>query len=245
MREQSVSSINVLPRHVAIIMDGNGRWAKGRGLPRTLGHRKGIDAVRPIVEAAAELGIEYLTLFAFSAENWSRPESEVKELMRLLRFYLRSEIAELHQKGVKLAIIGDRSRLSDDIVGMIERAENLTKENSKITLVIALNYGGRQEIAHAARRLAERAKAGELAPGAIDETVFSSALSTAGMPDPDLLIRTSGEQRLSNFLLWQFAYSELIFTETLWPDFTRADLESALEEYQKRDRRFGAIAGIR
>jgi undecaprenyl diphosphate synthase len=244
MREESSVSSTALPRHIAIIMDGNGRWANTRGLPRTLGHRKGVDAVRPIVEAAAELGIEYLTLFAFSAENWSRPASEVDELMRLLRFYLRSEIAELHKCGARLTVIGDRARLSDDIVGMIDRAEDLTKANTRINLIIALNYGGRQEIALAARRLAERAKAGELIPQAIDEAVFASALPTAGLPDPDLLIRTSGEKRLSNFLLWQFAYSELIFVDTLWPDFNKAELERAIEEYQKRERRFGAVAGI-
>jgi undecaprenyl diphosphate synthase len=233
------------PAHVAIIMDGNGRWATARGLGRPFGHRKGVDAVRPIVEAAAEAGVSYLTLFAFSAENWTRPVGEVDELMRLLRFYLRSQIAELHKNGVKMRVIGDRSRLSADIVAMIERGEALTRENTKITLAVALNYGGRQDIVQAARALAEQARAGSLDPASIDETVFGNTLHTAGLPDPDLLIRTSGEQRISNFLLWQFAYTEMVFVETLWPDFTPAEFQSALREYQTRDRRFGATISAR
>lgn len=228
------------PAHVAVIMDGNGRWAKARGLPRTAGHKKGVDAVRRTVEAARELGVGYLTIFSFSSENWRRPEEEVTDLMQLLRFYLRSEIAELHKGGVRLRVIGDRTRLSADIVQLIENAENLTRDNRQLTLVVALSYGSRQEIALAARRLAEDVKAGRLAPQDIDEEVFASRLFTTDIPDPDLIVRTSGEKRISNFLLWQAAYAELVFVDTLWPDFTKRDLEAAIEEFHRRERRFGA-----
>jgi undecaprenyl diphosphate synthase len=231
---------NALPSHVAIIMDGNGRWAKARGLPRTAGHRKGADAVRRAVEAAGELGIPYLTLFSFSCENWKRPAAEIHDLMGLLRRYIRSEIAELHEKGVRLRVIGERHRLAPDIIRMIEDAEARTRDNTSLTLVIAISYGGRQEIVNAARRLASAAAKGELDPAAIDEDIFASALETQGIPDPDLLIRTSGEKRISNFLLWQLAYGEMVFTDRLWPDFSKEDFTAAIAEYMQRERRYGA-----
>ncbi|MGO8919758.1 MAG: isoprenyl transferase [Stellaceae bacterium] len=233
------------PAHVAIIMDGNGRWAKSRGLPRIAGHRRGAEAVRRTVEAAGEFGIAYLTLFGFSSENWKRPVDEVDDLMGLLRHYIRAEIAELHAKGVRVRIIGERRRLAPDIVTLIDNAETLTSGNGGLTLTIALSYGGRAEIAAAARAIAEAVVQGRLAPEQIDEAAVASRLFTAGMPDPDLLIRTSGEQRISNFLLWQTAYAELVFTSTLWPDFGKADLEKALRDYHGRDRRYGASVGSR
>jgi len=233
------------PTHVAIIMDGNGRWAKARGLPRIAGHRAGAEAVRRTLTASVDLGIKYLTLFGFSSENWKRPVDEVSDLMGLLRHYIRGEIAELHRNGVRLRIIGDRAKLPNDIVGMIDNAETLTAANDRLNLAIALSYGGRAEIALAARRLAEDAAAGRIAPDAIDEDAFAARLLTAGMPDPDLLIRTSGEQRISNFLLWQTAYAELVFTPTLWPDFAKSDLEKAVHDFHGRDRRYGASVGSR
>jgi len=233
------------PQHVAIIMDGNGRWAQSRGLPRIAGHRRGAEAVRRTVVAATELGIGYLTLFGFSSENWKRPADEIHDLMGLLRHYLRGEIAELHEQGVRLRVIGDRSRLPADIVTLIVNSEALTRDNGGLHLSVALSYGGRAEIAIAARRIAEEAAAGRLDPAAVDETLFGRFLFTEGMPDPDLLIRTSGEQRISNFLLWQSAYSELVFTETLWPDFDKADLEKAVRDYHGRERRYGASVGSR
>ena len=233
------------PKHVAIIMDGNGRWAVSRGLPRTAGHHRGAEAVRRSVIGAAELGISYLTLFGFSSENWKRPPTEVDDLMGLLRLYLRSEIAEFHRNGVRLRVIGDRERLSSDLVGMIAGAEEMTDANRRLQLTVALSYGGRSEIARAARRIAERAKAGEIDPAEIDEPLFEQHLLTAGMPDPDLVIRTSGEKRISNFLLWQTAYAELVFIDKLWPDFTKQDLEDAIREFRSRDRRYGATAGKR
>jgi undecaprenyl diphosphate synthase len=231
------------PAHVAIIMDGNGRWAKARGMPRIAGHRRGAEAARRTVRAAIELDIKYVTLFGFSSENWRRPVGEVEDLMGLLRHYLRGEIAELHGNGIKLRVIGDRLRLSPDIVAMIDHAEALTRANSRLQLIIALSYGGRAEIALAAQRIAQAVKAGTLSPDAIDEACVADHLLTAGIPDPDLLIRTSGEKRISNFLLWQNAYAELVFTETLWPDFGKSDLESALRDYHGRDRRYGVTAG--
>jgi undecaprenyl diphosphate synthase len=233
------------PAHVAIIMDGNGRWAKARGLPRIAGHRAGAEAVRRTLTASVELGIKYLTLFGFSSENWKRPETEVNDLMGLLRHYIRGEIAELHRNGVRLRVIGERAKLPPDIVGMIDNAEALTSGNDRLNLSIALSYGGRAEIALAARRLAEDALAGHIAPADIDEEAFAARLLTADIPDPDLLIRTSGEQRISNFLLWQTAYAELVFTPTLWPDFAKSDLEKALRDYHGRDRRYGASVGSR
>ena len=233
------------PAHVAIIMDGNGRWAKARGLPRIAGHRAGAEAVRRTLAASVELGIKYLTLFGFSSENWKRPAAEVSDLMGLLRHYIRGEIAELHRNGVRLRVIGERTKLPPDIVGMIDNAEMLTAANDRLNLSIALSYGGRAEIALAARRLAEDAVAGRLAPDAIDEDTFAARLLTTGIPDPDLLIRTSGEQRISNFLLWQTAYAELVFTPTLWPDFAKGDLEKAVRDFHGRDRRYGASVGSR
>ena len=234
------SSPRPLPRHIAIIMDGNGRWAKARGLPRIAGHRQGAEAVRRTVRAAGELGIPYLTLFGFSSENWKRPLSEIDDLMGLLRHYLRGEIAELHKNAVRLRVIGDLGRLAPDIVTLIDNAEALTRENTRINLTIALSYGGRAEILAAVRSLAAQCAEGGLLPEAIDEAVISRHLFTADIPDPDLLIRTSGEQRISNFLLWQSAYTELVFTDTLWPDFGKADLERALRDFHRRDRRYGA-----
>lgn len=239
------SSHRALPRHIAIIMDGNGRWAQARGLPRIAGHRRGAEAVRRTLTAAGELGVPYLTLFGFSSENWKRPLEEVDDLMGLLRHYLRGEIAELHRNGVRLRVIGERGRLAADIVTLIENAERLTAENTGVNLTIALSYGGRAEIIAAMRVLAEKAVAGKLAPKAIDENVVARHLFTADIPDPDLLIRTSGEQRISNFLLWQCAYAELVFTKTLWPDFGRAELEQAIADYGGRERRYGASVGSR
>ena len=239
------SLLRALPRHIAIIMDGNGRWAQARGLPRIAGHRRGAEAVRRTLTAAAELGVPYLTLFGFSSENWKRPLAEVDDLMGLLRHYLRGEIAELHRNGVRLRVIGERCRLSPDIVTLIENAETLTRDNSGVNLTIALSYGGRAEIIEAVRVLAGKVAAGKLAPEAIDEAVVARHLFTADIPDPDLLIRTSGEQRISNFLLWQCAYAELVFTKTLWPDFGRVDLEGAIADYGGRERRYGASVGSR
>src|ERR1051326_4716738 len=224
-------SPGALPRHIAIIMDGNGRWAQSRGLPRIAGHRRGAEAVRRTVAAASEIGIPYLTLFGFSSENWKRPLDESDDLRGLLRHYLRGEIAELHRNGVRLRVIGDRGRLAPDIVTLIDNAEALTRDNRAINLTIALSYGGRAEIVAALRAIAEKVAAGDLRPAALDEDDIGRHLFTADLPDPDLLIRTSGEQRISNFLLWQCAYSELVFTKTLWPDFGRADLEQAIADY--------------
>ena len=223
-------------------MDGNGRWAQARGLPRTAGHKQGAEAARRITQAAAEMGIEYLTLFGFSSENWSRPITEVSEIMRLLRYYLRSETAELHKNGVRLKVIGDREALDKDIVQLIENAETLTALNDKITLVIALNYGGRNDLLQAAYRMARDFAARDMDPSLSQiEKNFPNYLMTAGIPDPDVMIRTSGEQRISNFLLWQSAYAELVFTDTLWPDFGKEDLARAIGEFATRDRRFGAL----
>ena len=232
-----------VPAHVAIIMDGNGRWAKARHLPRIAGHKRGAETVKTIVRAASDLGVSYLTLYGFSSENWNRPEDEVNGLMGLLRFYLRYEINYLHDNGVRLHIIGDRDRLDADIVNLIEDAEAQTAANTAITLAIALSYGGRSEIVRAARELATRVAAGEIRPVDIDEGALEASLLTSGFPDPDLLIRTSGEKRISNFLLWQSAYSELIFVDTLWPDFSKDDLENALIEFHGRERRYGTISG--
>jgi len=231
--------------HVAIIMDGNGRWARARGLPRIAGHRSGAEAARRAVEAAAELGVPYLTLFGFSSENWKRPANEVDDLMGLLRHYLRSEIAELNRNNIRLRVIGDRERLPPDIVTLIEQTEALTDRNTRGTVAIALSYGGRAEIALAARRIAAKAAAGLIDPAEVDEACVAHHLLTADMPDPDLVIRTSGEQRLSNFLLWQTAYAEFVFLDTLWPDFSKSDFEGALQEFHARERRYGATVGRR
>ncbi|MBM3567934.1 MAG: isoprenyl transferase [Alphaproteobacteria bacterium] len=227
------------PAHVAVIMDGNGRWAKARGLPRVAGHKRGADAVRTIVESCAEMGIRYLTLYAFSSENWKRPAEEVDDLMGLLRIHLTTEIDRMSRNGVRLRFIGDRKRLAPDIVRLIGEAEARTRDNRRLDLVLAINYGGHDEILRAARRLAGEAAAGRLEPDEIDEARFAAALDTAEIPPPDLIIRTSGEQRLSNFLLWQAAYAELIFTSVLWPDFNRQCLADAVAEYHRRERRYG------
>jgi undecaprenyl diphosphate synthase len=229
-----------LPRHIAIIMDGNGRWARMRGLPRIAGHRQGGEAVRRTVRAAGELGIPYLTLFGFSSENWKRPTTEIDDLTALLRHYLNREIAELHKNGIRLRVIGEPARFAPDIVALIEGAEALTRDNTGINLTVALSYGGRAEIVRAVRAIAQEAAAGALSPSEIDEECVARHLFTADLPDPDLLIRTSGEQRISNFLLWQCAYAEFVFTQTLWPDFAKPDLEAAIGEYCGRDRRYGA-----
>jgi undecaprenyl diphosphate synthase len=232
-----------IPRHVAIIMDGNGRWAKARGLPRVAGHKRGADAVRRALNAAGELGVRYLTLFGFSSENWKRPLDEITDLMGLLRVYLRSELAELHAKGVRIRVIGERARLAPDIQNLIEQAERTTAANDKLDFVIALSYGARAEIARAARALAHEAKAGKIDPETIGEADIAGHLFTADLPDPDLLIRTSGEKRISNFLLWQCAYAEFVFLDVLWPDFDRGHFEAAIAEFGKRERRYGAIVG--
>jgi undecaprenyl diphosphate synthase len=231
------------PTHIAIIMDGNGRWAKARGLPRVAGHRRGAEAVRKTIKAASELGVRYLTLFGFSSENWKRPIEEVDDLMGLLRHYLRGEIAELHRNQVVFRVIGDRARLSPDIVALIESAEATTRGNSGLNVVVALSYGARAEIVAAVRSLAQRVASGEIKPEAIDEAGLGGALWTSGIPDPDLIIRSSGEKRLSNFLLWQAAYAEFVFVDTLWPDFDKEELAAAIGEFQRRDRRYGAAGG--
>ena len=234
-----VSDGPTAPAHVAIIMDGNGRWARAKGLPRTAGHKAGAEAVRRTVKAAVDQGVQYLTLFGFSSENWKRPSGEVTDLMGLLRLYLRKEIGELDREGVRLRIIGDRERFDADIQNLIRDAEQRTVSNTRLNLTIALSYGGRQEILHAARTLAIQAASGGLDPADLDEETFAGALYTSDLPDPDLLIRTSGEQRISNFLLWQLAYAEFVFTDVYWPDFGPDQLAKALEDFRGRERRFG------
>ena len=238
----SFTDIGHSPNHVAIIMDGNGRWAQARGLPRIAGHRRGAQSVRTAVKCSVKCGVRYLTLYSFSSENWKRPVREVEDLMDLLRRYLLSEIADLHKNGVRLRVIGDRDELSPDIVKLIEEGEASTAGNDKLDLIVALSYGGRSEIVSAIRKIAKKVEAGQLQSDEIDESVLEAHLETADIPDPDLLIRTSGEQRISNFLLWQIAYSELVFLETLWPDFLEKDFLKAINEYQRRERRFGATA---
>ena len=230
----------IVPTHVAIIMDGNGRWAKARGLPRVAGHQRGADSVRVTIESAIKYGVRYLTLYSFSSENWKRPADEVSDLMGLLRRYLISEITELHQNGVHLRVIGERSDLSSDIVGLIEECEKRTAGNTCLDLIIALSYGGRMEIVNAVKAIAEKSVTGDLSQDQINENLLESYLETSGIPDPDLLIRTSGEKRISNFLLWQLAYAEFIFLDTLWPDFKEKDFTSAISEFGRRERRFGA-----
>lgn len=232
-----------LPRHVAVIMDGNGRWAAARHLPRVAGHREGARAVRRTIEAAMRAGVGWLTLYAFSSENWRRPATEILDLTGLLRQYVRGELAELKANGVRLRIIGDRERFDADIQRDLAVAEAETAVNTKLNLTIALSYGARGEIAHAARAVAKAVLAGRLDPDTLTEDSFAGYLATAGMPDPDLVIRTSGEQRLSNFLLWQAAYAELVFLDVLWPDFDEAHFNAALREYAGRERRFGARPG--
>lgn len=237
--------MNDIPQHIAIIMDGNGRWAAKRGLPRSIGHKRGAETARRVVADAAEFGVEYITLFGFSAENWKRPVDEVRELMGLLRHYLRSETAELHRKNAKLRVIGGRDALDQDIIELIENAEALTTENDGITVVIALNYGGQQDILQAAQKLAVKTlENGTSFNEEQSANIFTNALSTHDIPNPDLLIRTSGEKRISNFMLWQCAYSEMVFTDTLWPDFSRKDLEESINDFAARDRRFGGLAEV-
>jgi undecaprenyl diphosphate synthase len=231
-----------IARHVAIIMDGNGRWAAERGLPRVEGHRQGVESVRRTVEAAIELGITHLTLFSFSSENWSRPRQEINDLFGLLRRFVRRDLAELHKNGVKIRVIGARSGLDDDILRMLDDAVELTKDNTALNLTIAFNYGARDEIARAAQKIAEDAKTGIVDPSEVTPERFATYLDTAGLPDPDLLIRTSGELRLSNFLLWQLAYAEFVFVDVYWPDFTKELFEAAIAEYQRRNRRFGGTS---
>ncbi len=228
--------------HVAIIMDGNGRWAAERGLPRVEGHRQGVESVRRTVDAALELGITHLTLFSFSSENWARPRQEINDLFGLLRRFIRRDLADLHKNGVKIRVIGTRTGLEPDLLRLIDDAVELTKNNTALNLIIAFNYGARDEIARAARRIAEAAAEGSLAPSDVTEERFGTFLDTADLPDPDLLIRTSGELRLSNFLLWQLAYAEFVFVDTYWPDFSREHLEAAVTEYQRRNRRFGGTS---
>jgi undecaprenyl diphosphate synthase len=231
-----------LPNHIALIMDGNGRWAQARGQERGEGHRAGVEALRRIVKESSDLGVHHLTVFSFSTENWGRPRTEVSLLMSLLERYIESDLADLHSEGVRVRVIGRREGLSKKICSLIDRAESLTANNNRLFLQIAFNYGGREELADAASRLARRAANGTLDPELINADVLAAELLTAGMPNPDLIIRTSGESRLSNFMLWQSAYAELYFTDVLWPDFSRADLEAAIAFYADRDRRFGLVS---
>ena len=230
-----------VPRHVAVIMDGNGRWAKARGLPRAAGHRAGAEAARKVLRAAGEAGVECLTLYAFSSENWRRPAAEISDLTGLLRFYLKKELESLHREGIKLRIIGDHTAFEADVARMIDNAVAKTAGNDRMTLAIALNYGARTELVKTMQDLARQAASGALAPEAIDEERIEAALDTHDLPPLDLLIRTSGEQRLSNFLLWQAAYAELLFVDTLWPDYDEADFQAALAEYARRERRYGGL----
>ncbi|MBR0555712.1 isoprenyl transferase [Ciceribacter sp. L1K23] len=239
----TISDDRTPPEHVAIIMDGNGRWANARGLPRTVGHRKGVEAVREAVRVAGDVGIRYLTLFAFSSENWRRPATEINDLFGLLRMFIRRDLAELHAENVKVRVIGDRNNLRDDILPLLIEAEETTRDNTGLTLVIAFNYGARDEIARAAVTLAREVAEGRLPPEALTVEAIGERLDTAGIPDPDVIIRTSGEERLSNFLLWQAAYSELVFVPEYWPDFSREVFLGALDRFAARERRFGGLAG--
>lgn len=223
-------------------MDGNGRWAAARGLPRVEGHRRGVEALRRTVAAAQDLGIDYLTFFSFSSENWRRPAQEVADLMGLLKFFIRRDLATLHDRDVRVRVIGARDDLAPDIRALLEEAEITTRANRGLTLIIAFNYGARSEIVRATRRIALGVADGTIAPDMIDENLFARHLDTAGIPDPDLLIRTSGELRISNFLLWQLAYTEFVFLDSHWPDFDRPALEAAIQEFRARDRRFGGLS---
>ncbi len=230
-----------VPAHVAIIMDGNGRWASERSLPRAIGHRMGVEAVRRTVKAAIELGIEYVTLYSFSTENWTRPAGEINDLMGLMKRFIRRDLAELHQSGVRILVTGERDGVETDLLTMIEEAVETTSANTKLTLVIAFNYGARNEIALAARRLAQQVADGHLTPSEITADTLGREINALGVPDPDLLIRTSGEERLSNFLLWQCAYTEFVFLEEYWPDFDINLLRTAIARYQGRERRYGGL----
>ncbi len=231
-----------VPAHVAIIMDGNGRWAARRGLPRVEGHRRGVEAIRRAVRPAGDLGVRDLTVYSFSAQNWRRPAQEVSDLMGLLKRFVRHDLAELHANNIRVRIIGEREGLASDIRLLLEESEQLTRSNTGLTLVIAFNYGGRQEIVNAVRRLAEKVREGVLDPSAIDMETLGAALDTRDIPDPDLVIRTSGEQRVSNFLTWQTAYSEFVFLPDFWPDFDDATFRAAIDEYGRRERRFGGLS---
>ena len=231
------------PRHVGIIMDGNGRWARAHGLPRGEGHRRGVDALRGAVRFAGRRGIGFLTLFSFSSENWSRPEDEIEGLFNLVRIFIRNDLAELNANDVRVRVIGERRELPPDIRGLIDVAEGETFGNRGLQLVVAFNYGARDEIVRAVRKVAERVARGELAPEAIENAIFEQGLDTAGLPDPDVIIRTSGEQRISNFLLWQAAYAEFVFSEVMWPDFGDAEFDAALNEFARRERRYGGVRG--
>ncbi len=232
-----------IPSHIAVIMDGNGRWAKKRGLPRVMGHKKGAEAARNIVENAVRAGVKHLTLFGFSSENWSRPDAEIKELMKLLRSYLRSQTADFHKNNARLSVIGDRSAFDNDIIELIENAEKLTKNNDAIHVIIALNYGGKNDIAFATSQIIEQSLKNGSAPDILEiEQLIAENLMTKDTPNPDLLIRTSGEKRISNFLIWQCAYTEMVFTDVLWPDFGEKDLLAAIDEYAGRDRRYGGLS---
>lgn len=230
-----------VPAHVAIIMDGNGRWAQKRHLPRAEGHRRGVEALRRAVRAAAARGVRYLTIYSFSSENWRRPASEIADLMNLLKLFVRRDLSELHRANIRVRILGERTDLKPDIAALLDETESVTRDNTGLTLIVAFNYGSRQEIVRAARRLAEDVATGRIAPDAIDADVFAARLDLAGVPDPDLIIRTSGEQRLSNFLLWQAAYAELVFLPVLWPDFDEATFDEALAEFARRERRYGGL----
>ena len=234
-------SADRVPRHVAIIMDGNGRWASLRGLPRSAGHKAGVDALRRAVKAAADLGIEYLTIYSFSAENWSRPETEISFLLDLLRRFIRQDVADLHDAGVKIKIIGSRENLEPSMIALLEDAERVTSQNTSLNLIVAFNYGSRQEISRAVAAIAAKVKSGDIDVAEISPELISQNLDTFGIPDPDLLIRTGAEKRISNFLLWQSAYTEFVFVKEFWPDFTAEIFARALDEYRRRDRRFGGI----
>jgi undecaprenyl diphosphate synthase len=244
MTTGTAAGATAVPRHVAVIMDGNGRWAKARGLPRSEGHRRGMETVRAVVRRARERGVAHLTLFSFSSENWRRPAAEVGFLMSLLKLFIKRDLAELHATRVRVRIIGERAGLPADIVSLLDEAERVTRDNDGLRLNVAFNYGSRQEIAGAARRLAAAVAEGRLRLDEVTPERLEAELLTAGIPDPDVIIRTSGEQRLSNFLLWQAAYSEFIFTPALWPDFAAADFDAAIAEFQRRDRRFGGVARL-
>lgn len=233
-----------IPAHIAIIMDGNGRWASQRGLPRFEGHRRGVEALRRTLAAAEELGVRFLTVYSFSTENWKRPIAEITELMGLLRRFIRNDLASLHARNIRVRIIGVRDGLAEDIVKLLAEAETLTKDNTGMTFVVAFNYGGRREILDAAKSLARDVAAGKLDAEALTEDLLASRLGTHDLPDPELVIRTSGERRLSNFLLWQAAYSEFVFVPTHWPDFDRDTLVSAIAEFRMRDRRFGGLSAV-
>lgn len=234
-----------VPRHIAFIMDGNGRWAQRRGLPRIAGHRAGVESLRKTIGHALKLKLEYLTLFSFSSENWSRPTSEVDGIMALLRRFVRSDLADLNAKNVCIRIIGSRDHLPADILNYLIEAEKTTESNTGMTLIVAFNYGARDEICRAVQKIAHKIADGDLSPHDITETVLGNELDTAGLPDPDLLIRTSGESRLSNFLLWQSAYTEFVFLDVLWPDFAESDFDEALQSFAKRDRRYGNVCATK